>query len=147
MAVVFISPKQRQKMFFLGITAAFLLVIIIISLMVFLSEPKEVAPALVFNKPKVNINMDVFGEEQFKSLVPFSEMHTQYSYKAASEDGEEQAGFISAVSLEEARSMLEDIGLRVIELEEADIGRENPFTPYYEPIMTPPPIAQGSRAR
>ena len=80
MAVVFISPKQRQKMFFMGITVMFLLFLIIISLGVFLSKPSEVSSVLVFNKPKVNIDMSIFDSDQFKNLQPFTEMETQYSY-------------------------------------------------------------------
>lgn len=131
MAVVFISPKQRQRMFFMGIAVIFLLFLLVVSLGVFLSKPNEVLPELVFNKPKVNINMDVFDSEQFKNLQPFIEMKTQYSYKARTRNNKLQSGFISAVSIEQAKDILEGMGLTVLELEEAEIGRENPFTPYY----------------
>ena len=130
MAVVFISPKQRQKMFFMGITAMFLLFLIIISLGVFLSGPKEVPQVLVFNKPKVSIDMSIFDSAQFKDLQPFIPMEIQFSYKATSV-GRPVVGFISAISQEKAIEILEDRGLTVTEIREAEIGRENPFTPYY----------------
>lgn len=131
MAVVFISPKQRQKMFFLGITVVFLLFISIISISVFLSSPKEVSPVLVFNKPKVSINMSVFESDQFKNLVPFAEMQTQYSYKATGKDRRQKTGFIAASSVEDARKALSAMGLSNITIDEAKIGRDNPFSPYY----------------
>ncbi len=131
MAVVFISPKQRQKMFFLGITIAFLLFLFVIFLGVFMAEPSENSLVVVFNKPKVNIDMRVFSTEQFKNLQPFSEMQTQYSYKANDKNNKERTGFITAVSMEAAKVDLESRGLIVIELKEVETGRLNPFTPYY----------------
>lgn len=132
MAVVFISPKQRQKMFFIGITAVFLLFLAILSSGVFMSKPKEVSSALVFNKPKVSIDMSIFDSEQFISLQPFVEMETQYSYSATTKNRRTQTGFISAVSLEEAKTKLESSGLSVAEVKEVEAGRVDPFTPYYQ---------------
>ncbi len=134
MAVVFISPKQRQKMFFMGITAVFLLFLIIFSLGVFLSKPKEVSPVLVFNKPKVNIDMSVFDSDQFKNLQIFPEMETQYSYRAIGKDKKIKTGFISAISPDQAKTILESMGLILSELKEVEIGRDNPFIPYYQII-------------
>jgi len=139
MAVVFISPKQRQKMFFIAITLLLLLFLVVVSLGVFLAKPKEVSSSLVFNKPKVNINMKVFDSDQFKNLLPFTEMEMQYSYKATTKDNKQQEGFISAVSIDKAREILESMGLDVIEIKEAAVGRDNPFTPYYQPATAPAP--------
>jgi hypothetical protein len=136
-AVVFISPAHRQKMFFMGITMVFLLILIIISLGVFLAKPSEVSTVLVFNKPKVNIDMGVFSSDQFKNLQPFTQMEIQYSYKATTKDGKSVSGFISANSKDEAQSVLTGRGLNVSELKEAEIGRDNPFIPYYQPAPAP----------
>ena len=124
-------------MFFMGITVMFLLFLVVVSLGVFLSKPKEVLPVMVFNKPKVNIDMKVFDSDQFKNLQPFTEMETQYSYKAATKDNKLKTGSISAVSADQAKAVLESMGLSVSELKEIEIGRDNPFTPYYQPIVTP----------
>jgi predicted tellurium resistance membrane protein TerC len=140
MAVVFISPKQRQKTFFLGITVVFLLFLIFVSFAVFLAKPKQVPQALVFNKPKVNIDMKVFESEQFKKLRSFTEMEIQFSYIAKTKENKTVTGFISASSKEAAVKILEDIGLRVDEIKEVEIGRENPFTPYYETIINTTPV-------
>lgn len=125
-------------MFIMGITIIILLFLLVISLVVFLSKPKEVQPALAFNKPKVNIDMAIFESDQFKSLHPFTEMETQYSYKAKTKNDKIEAGFISAISSEQARIILTGMGLTVLEIKEADIGRENPFSPYYQQVVTPP---------
>ena len=142
MAVVFISPKQRQRMFFMGITVMLLLFLAVISSGVFLSKPKEVSPVLVFNKPKVNIAMRIFDSDQFKNLQPFTEMKTQYSYKVLTRNNQPSSGFISATSIDQAKTILEDIGLLVTEIKEAEIGRGNPFTPYFQHIITPAPVAR-----
>jgi len=136
MAVVFISPKKRQKVFFMGITAMFLLLLVVIFFGVFLSKPKDVLPVMVFNKPKVNIDMKIFDSDQFKNLQPFAEMEIQYSYKAFTKDNKLKTGFISAVSIDQAMTILEDMKLTISELKEAEIGRDNPFTPYYTPVAT-----------
>lgn len=132
MAVVFISPKQRQKVFFMGITIIFLLFLIAVAFVVFLSKPKEASQTLVFNKPKVSINLKVFESEQFKNLQPFEEMQMQFSYSAVTKQGKQVTGFISAVSLSDAQKILEGMGFSALSVEEAEIGRDNPFTPYYQ---------------
>lgn len=132
MAVVFISPKQRQKMFFMGITVLFLLFMAFISLSVFVSKPKEVAPGLVFNKPKVRIDMSIFESEQFRGLREFTKMTNNYSYIVTTEDGKQKTGFIQAESMGDAEKELESQGYTVTDIQEAKIGRSNPFTPYYK---------------
>jgi hypothetical protein len=141
-AVVFISPKRRQGIFFVGITLVLLVFLIIIFFGVFLAEPTEVSPVLVFNKPKVNIDMTVFDSDQFKNLQAFPEMQTQYSYTAVTKDNKPQTGLISAVSMEQARTILQGIGLNVSSIKEAQTGRDNPFISYYQIV---PPPSTGTR--
>jgi predicted tellurium resistance membrane protein TerC len=129
MAVVFISPKQRQRVFITGITVAVTLFCVVIAFIVFFSQPKAVSPDVVFNKPKVSINFGIFDSDQFTSLNSFEEMKLQFVYKAM-KDGEEKNGYITAVSLEDERKMLEELGYNIVQLEEAKIGRKNPFETY-----------------
>lgn len=137
MAVVFISPKQRQKVFFLGITVIFLLFLVFISLVVFFSKPKQASTVLVFNKAKVSIDMAIFDLDQFKNLQPFTEMQTQFVYNAVTKDKKPVTGFITAASINDAQKVLESMGMTSIDLKEAEIGRDNPFEPYYQPVASP----------
>src|SRR3989344_5320630 len=121
MAVVFISPKQRQKTFFLGITVIFLLFLAAVGFAVFLSQPKPVSPEIVFNKPKISIDTKIFDSEQFKNLQPFAEMKIRFAYTARTTQGESETGIITAVSENEAKKILEDAGMAVIDLKEAGI--------------------------
>lgn len=118
-------------MFFLAITIITLLFLTAISLGVFLSKPDESSVVLVFNKPKVNIDMGVFDLDQFKDLQEFSEMKIQFSYKAVDNKKKPQTGFVSASSEDEARASLKAQGLTVSEIKEVETGRDNPFIPYY----------------
>ena len=120
----------------MGITITLLLFLAVISFTVILSGPKEISQVLVFNKPKINIDMSIFSSDQFRNLQPFPEMQTQFSYKAIGKDKKVKSGFISAVSITQARADLESKGLTVTELKEVEIGRDNPFVPYYK-VVTP----------
>jgi hypothetical protein len=138
MAVVFISPKQRQKTFFVIITLMFLLFMIVIFLGVFSAKPSSVSQVVVFNKAKINIDMSIFNGEKFKNLQPFTDINPQYSYSALFKNGKPQSGFISAPSIDQARTMLEGMGLNVSEISEVEAGRPDPFIPYYqEPVVAP----------
>lgn len=138
MAVVFISPKQRQKTFFVVITAGVAVFLLFVMMAVFFSKPKETPQTMVFNKPKVSIDLKIFDLEQFKFLVPFEKMELQFSYKATDGENKLVEGFISAPSKEEAGQILIDMGYMVKELKELEIGRENPFTPYFQTNSNPP---------
>jgi hypothetical protein len=129
MAVVFISPKQRQKMFLIGIISGVALFFVIVALLIIFSKPKESYSELVFNKPKVTIDFSVFDSEQFKNLEPFSGLKVQFFYKAKI-NNEEKEGMIFANSMEDAKKELENLGYVVILVEETEAGRDNPFEDY-----------------
>jgi len=132
MAVVFISPQKRQQMFLIGIISAFALFVTIVALLVFLSQPEKVAPELVFNKPKVSINFESFTSDQFKNLQPFVEMQTQFDYSALTKDNNQVDGSIFAANIDEAKKNLQDMGLTITDIKQAEVGRLNPFAPYYQ---------------
>jgi len=139
MAVVFISPKQRQKMFLMAISVALVLFLALATLGISLSRPEGNQVPVVFNKPKVSIDFKILDSEEFKSLEPFSKMELQFFYQAADGKGGETQGYISAFSLAEAIKILENMNLTVLNIQEAQIGRDNPFAPYYQQTTTPQP--------
>jgi len=138
MAIVFISPRQRQKIFFQGITIFFILIVGMIALIVFLSKPREVPQPLVFTKPKVKIEMDIIGSEEFKYLKAFVGIQPQFHYVGYDEKGKKLQGLLNAESEEEAREKLKMMGISSIEeLKEILPGRENPFSPYFKNFLPP----------
>ena len=110
-------------MFFIGITVVLVLFLAAVSFGVLLSQPQQIPTAMVFNEPKVNINMQVFDSDQFKGLQPFPEMGIQYSYKATTGGNKPIEGFISAASVDQANTFLESMGLNVSELKAIEAGR------------------------
>jgi hypothetical protein len=138
MAVIFISPKKRQKLFLLIIVALFLLLVSVVFLLVFLSKPQERNEMFVFNSSKVYIDMNVFDSEQLKNMEPVNPMEKEFSYTVVSKDGKQKTGFITAPSAEEVEKFLKAQNYKVGNIVEVQLGRENPFTPYY--TITIPPI-------
>lgn len=131
MAIVFVSPKQRQKMFFLGITILFLLVLSVIGAVVFFSKPKYTPEEVSFIKPEIKINFEVLDLEQVKASLLMERIQKEFAYLAITEEGGEEAGSIFAATKEEAKKSIDDSGLISVTIEEVKIGRENPFTPFY----------------
>ncbi|OGZ83617.1 MAG: hypothetical protein A2599_02365 [Candidatus Staskawiczbacteria bacterium RIFOXYD1_FULL_39_28] len=130
MAVVFISPKKKQKGFFMGITISLALFLSVISFWVFLAQPSVQEQKTTLNKPKVNVNLAILDSEQFKNLENFELMPLQFEYTAMTSRNKIVQGVISAVSEEKAREILQTNGYSVSELKLIDIGRDNPFVPY-----------------
>ncbi|MBI2050086.1 MAG: hypothetical protein HYT35_01355 [Candidatus Staskawiczbacteria bacterium] len=130
MAIVFVSPKQRQKVFFLGITVLFLLVLFVVGAIVFFAKPLPAPVEQVFVKPKININLEVLDLEQVKGSALMGRVQREFIYQAVGDKNEQKSGSIFVASIEEARKILEDSGLLSITLQEALVGRSNPFAPY-----------------
>lgn len=75
MAIIFVSIRKRQRMFFLGISLMLILALAIISLGVVFPEfrtPSKVVVQEVFNAPDVKINFNVLDSAEVKNLEPFS---------------------------------------------------------------------------
>ena len=136
MAVVFISPKQRQRTFFVAITIVFLLFWAVVSFSIFFSKATDSLPKLVFNPTKINIDTSIFSSAQFQGLLPLGEINKRFSYKAITRDGKVESGFVSAETKVLAMQILATKGLNVSEIKEVNAGRDNPFIPYYQQTVT-----------
>lgn len=132
MAIVFVSPKQRQRVFFVAIISSFALLLLIIALLIFIPKPKAVLEEEVFSKPKIDINFDFLNSEKIKVLEIPIKTQMQFDYEATTENNKQVSGRISAFSKEEAEVLLKRQKLTVEKLQETKFGRENPFVPYYQ---------------
>jgi hypothetical protein len=130
MAIVFISPKKRQKILIYILLGLICFILIIIALRIFLIKPKPIPPGMVFIPPEIKINFEILKSEQVKNLELFEGVKKEFNYQGRTETGEIQTGKIKAVSNEKAQELLEELGLSEIELTEMEISRENPFLPY-----------------
>ena len=80
MAIVFISPKKRQRMFFGIMMVSLFFIFIAISLVMFLPElinkNKNIPPDMSFDQPDVVINFKILDSEKVKALEPFTRLET-----------------------------------------------------------------------
>lgn len=135
MAIVFISPKEKQRVFLGGIITLLVLFLMGISLIVFLPEfisknQTQVNPVEVPLNPSLMLNFNAIDSEEFKKLQPFDAMETLFAYVIEDKDSQQVSGNISAVSKQEAQKLLESSGFKVLVLQEIGVGNANPFTPY-----------------
>jgi hypothetical protein len=130
MAVVFISPKKRQKMFFLMITGVVLLFLIIVALSVLLAEPEEIEQKINLKQANIDVNTKILKQKKFTDLKPFPAMEKQFKYTAKAQNEKIKEDFISASNIGEAQKILEEAGWELINIEEVGVGRNNPFESY-----------------
>ncbi len=137
MAIVFISPRKKQKILIFSTIGLISLILISIGLGVFLIKPKIIPPEQVFIPPEIEINFGIFESDQLKNLELFGKIETEFNYQGSTKTGEIQSGRILASSQEKAIELLEQFGLFEIILEEMPIGRINPFVFYEIPPLSP----------
>lgn len=137
MAILFTSPKKRRRIFLWSITLLLILLLFMISLIIFppqfRNELQSTVPEGVFDMLNTKINFNIMDSNQVKNLDPFEDVETEFTYIAQDKDGKQITGRISAVSKIKAESILEEMGFKVFSLQESDIGRNEPFIPYYQP--------------
>lgn len=134
MAIVFISPKKKQRVFFWGITMSLVSFVIIISVIVVMPEllnKTQIIPAgISYDKPFITINLDAVDSLQVKNLEPFVSLETEFAYNVKDQHGKQTAGNISAATKDDAQKLLEGAGFSVLSLQEVMAGRSDPFTSY-----------------
>lgn len=133
MAIVFISPRKKQQMFFWGIALSLIVFLAIISLIVFLPDflsKNSNTPADMTSLPDITVNLNILDSDKVKNLQPPSSLPIAFTYTVQDKNGIQIQGNISAASKQDAQSILEKADFKVISLKEANIGRTNPFVSY-----------------
>lgn len=134
MAIIFISPKKKQRTFFIIITVILALALFTIGVMALLPEfNRRLAKTdngYVISIPEVMINFNLLDSERVKAMASFQPLLLEYRYVAANSALQKQEGVIFASSQEEAESLLKQQGLKVELLEEKNVGRSEPFVSY-----------------
>lgn len=75
MAIIFVSIKKRQQVFFWGISLLSLAGMAALAFLVLLPELQDAPDVVVqevFSAPDVDINFDLIDSAQVKNLEPFS---------------------------------------------------------------------------
>lgn len=133
MAIVFISPKAKQKIFFRIVTIILVLSLVVVSLVVMIAgfvNKNQTVPNVSVNQPNISVNLDVIDSDKFLRLEPFINLETEFAYVVQNQDNKEIRGNMLAASKQEAQKLLEDSGVTVISLKEANIGNSQPFVSY-----------------
>lgn len=135
MAIILISPKKNQRIFFWAITTLLILFVFAVSLIIFppgFRQEEELPPlAAVPGAASIKINFNIIDSQQVKGLDAFEPIQSEFSYVGKDKDGKEISGTLMAVSRDEAASKILAMGLQLSILEEKGIGRSEPFTSYY----------------
>lgn len=131
MAVVFISPKKKQKSFLMAAAVTVGILVGIVMLWAFLfSGPSKNDVVVTFNKPKITVNFSSLDNPAFETLENFEKIPLQFLYNALNSRGQTVQGVVSANSEPEARAIVEGLGLKVGQIRLVFSGRDNPFIPY-----------------
>lgn len=138
MAIVFISPPKRQRILIFSIIGFFILILLIIGLNVYLTNPQPAQTQKYFTAPVPKINLDILKSDQLTNLEPIPQIQKSFQFSAKTAKGLTKTGIISAASEDDAMQALKNLSLTSIILNELKPGRATPFTPYYKII--PPPI-------
>ncbi len=142
MAIVFISPQQKQKTIIKIIVGLLALLLVAGSLVIFIPKfinaPAKAKIKVSFAKPDVIINLDIINSEKVKNLNLFSNLETEFVYVVKNQQGNLITGNIVALTPFDAQKLLEESGFKVVSLKEINIGRSEPFTSYYQPIIKAP---------
>lgn len=136
MAIVFVSPRRRQTIFFASVAVFFTLFVIVVALIVFFAKPKKVSEQVAFKRPNIQINLSVLDSNELKVLLPLDPIQYNFIYQATQKDGKSASGKILAVDQADATAKLSAQNLIVNKIEQESPGRENPFGIYYQQQTT-----------
>lgn len=134
MAIVFISPQKKQRMFFITIATLFVMVLFILSLITFIpkieDKLKNIPENGALNIPDVKINFGTVDSEKVRNMELIREVEREFNYTVQGKDGKQISGRILAPDANGAQKSLEIMGFKILTIEEAVAGRSNPFAPY-----------------
>ena len=87
MAIVFISPKEKQKVFFKGVAIFAILFLIVIFLIVFLpwfvNKSQDIPMETSSKELNIAINLNIMDSDKVKDLEPFiEEIGKRFVYEA-----------------------------------------------------------------
>jgi hypothetical protein len=134
MAIVFVSPKQKQRLLIFVTIALFVVILVFITLFIFLSKPETVLVEQSSQRPDIKINFEILDSEQVKNLSVVEKIEQQFSYKATDQNKKIVNGKVTAGSQIVAEEMLKNMKFSDIYVEAISPGRVNPFIMYYDKV-------------
>jgi len=135
MVIVFEPRQKKQKMFFWGVTVLLVFILFIVTLVVFppgLNDEFQKLLSQETPQSKIGVSLNIVGSNMVKNLEPFGDIEPEFVYTVKGKDGKQVQGSVSALTILEAKNLLEKTGFQVLKLEKATTGKNNPFSPYYQ---------------
>jgi hypothetical protein len=141
MAIVFISPKGKQRLFFTGMAMLSIAVFMVVGLFILIPDffgrnkytpTKRALTEADIATVNINFKFDfsIMDSAKVKNLKLFDQIETSFAYVVVDQQGKQIIGNVSAVDQGNAQKALESNGYKVVEIKEANIGRNNPFVSY-----------------
>ncbi len=134
MAIIFTSPKKKQRIFFRATLALLILLLFIVSFVLFSpmfeNKLQNFPGEAAYAKPEIKIDFNIMDSDKVKNLEPFESVTIDFDYTAQDKNGKQFGGQVSAFSKDAAKNFLEQQGLNIISLAEVKLGRAEPFAPY-----------------
>ena len=140
MAIILVPEKKARGTFTWVVYAALPLVLAAISLFVFLPYFQNTFPMVSdqgnTQEPDIAIHFSALNSDQIRNLEPFDSNLIQFNYLAKDKNGKQVSGHVLADSNIDAKKILEAQQLQIISIEEAVVGRGDPFvSPTQLPII------------
>ena len=134
MAITFV-PRDKKKTLFRSIITIFLVLILFITPFLifsplFTGQSKDIFIEEV-NRPDIGIDFSIIDSDEVKNLETFLVPQIEFSYKALDKNNKQVTGRIFANDENDAKNNLSNSGFKNINLEEVNIGKKEPFVPYY----------------
>ncbi len=133
MAIVFVSAKAKQAVFF-RTTAILVISTLLVAFLVFIITGLWGSGKMAIKggpgQPDIAINLNIADSAKISNLEPFYSLETEFAYLVLDENQQQVEGNISAFTKEEAQKSLESSGFKVLNLKEAGLGRNQPFISY-----------------
>ena len=138
MAIIFISPREKQKTFFKAVIILLVIALVTFLLVAFIPDfinktpeiPLTAPSSISGAKPDIAINFTIVDSDKFKNLESFAPMESQFTYVVEDQKGKQISGTILAVTGPDAKRALESAGFKVVSVKEASVGRSEPFVSY-----------------
>ncbi len=136
MAILFVSPQKTQRMLMLIVISLLIVFLVGFSLTIFwpqfsFGNQDPLLNPTAYQAPDIQIDFRAVDSNQFKNLEVFSEVQIEFNYIAKDENDKQIIGVIMATNKDNAQIILEQMGLKASSLEEKNLGRNEPFSPYY----------------
>jgi uncharacterized protein YpmB len=135
MAIVFVSPREQEnkflKIILIALTVLAVVVVLLYLFLKFKNEIQGISSNATPGNANISIDFTVLDSPEVKNLEPFNDVTKEFSYTGTNKAGKIVKGSVFAKDQDTAQADLTSQGITTTNLQEATVGRNEPFTAYY----------------